>query len=169
LGPAPAENPRKAVALSAWCPRMVTVRTTPPAFIPPSGDQRRPMSEHRVADGPKFEFKLQCCPGPGDYGTRWLPPCCPSSARAEAVNLIVTEKSDGVPRRKPFIGDNDRVRRARSEVALSASPNHRLSEHDARQRITQNRTAREHSHERDDLCNVIEDWRSLRLITPSPP
>jgi hypothetical protein len=32
--------------------------------------------------------------------------------RAEAVNLIVVEKSVDVPRREPFAGNNDRVRRA---------------------------------------------------------
>jgi hypothetical protein len=32
--------------------------------------------------------------------------------RAEAVNLIVVEKSADVPRREPFAGNNDRVRRA---------------------------------------------------------
>jgi hypothetical protein len=31
---------------------------------------------------------------------------------AEAANLVVTEKSGGVPRREPSVGDNDRVRRA---------------------------------------------------------
>jgi hypothetical protein len=51
----------------------------------------------------------------------------------------------------------------------SASLNHRLSEHDARWCITQNRVAWEYSRERDDLCNVIEDRRRLRLRTPSPP
>jgi hypothetical protein len=44
-----------------------------------------------------------------------------------------------------------------------------LSEHDARQRITQNRAAREYGRERDDLRNVIEDQMCLRLGTPSPP
>jgi hypothetical protein len=48
-GSAPAGNPRKAVALSAWWPRMVTGWTTPPADIPPSGDQRCLTPEHRVA------------------------------------------------------------------------------------------------------------------------
>jgi hypothetical protein len=50
-----------------------------------------------------------------------------------------------------------------------ASPNYRLSEHDARWRITQNRTAREYGRERDDLRNIIEDRRCFRLRTPSPP
>jgi hypothetical protein len=48
-GPAPTGNPWKAVALSAWWPWMVTGQTTPLANIPPSGDQRRPTPEHRVA------------------------------------------------------------------------------------------------------------------------
>jgi hypothetical protein len=51
----------------------------------------------------------------------------------------------------------------------SASPNHRLSEHDARWHITQNRTAREYDREWDDLSNIIDDRRRLRLRTPSPP
>jgi hypothetical protein len=35
--------------------------------------------------------------------------------------------------------------------------------------ITQNRAAREYGREWDDLHNVIEDRRHLRLRTPSPP
>jgi hypothetical protein len=45
---------------------------------------------------------------------------------AEPKNLIVIEKSADVPRREPSVGGNDRARRARSEAASSASPNHRL-------------------------------------------
>jgi hypothetical protein len=75
------------------------------------------------------------------------------------ANLIIAEKLAG----------NDQVRRVRSEAASSASLNHRLSEHDARRRITQSRAAREYDRERDDLCNVIEDRRRLRRKTPSPP
>jgi hypothetical protein len=60
---------------------------------------------------------------------------------AEAANHVVTEKSTGVPRREPSVGDNDRVRCARSEATSSESPNRRLSEHDVRRRITQNRAA----------------------------
>jgi hypothetical protein len=88
---------------------------------------------------------------------------------AKAVNLVIVEKSVGVPRREPSVGDNDRARHARCEVASSASPNHRLSRHDARRRITQNRAAREYDRDRDDLHNIIEDQRHLRLRTPSPP
>jgi hypothetical protein len=57
----------------------------------------------------------------------------------EVANLTVAEKSVGVPRRKPSISDNNRARRARSETGSSASPNHCLSEHDARQHINQSR------------------------------
>jgi protein required for attachment to host cells len=55
---------------------------------------------------------------------------------AEAANLIVAKKSTDIPRREPSIDNNDRARRARSEAASSASPNHRMSEHDARECIT---------------------------------
>jgi hypothetical protein len=55
---------------------------------------------------------------------------------ADAANLIVAEKSADVPRRDPSVGGNDRVRRVRSEAASSASLNCRLSEHNARRRIT---------------------------------
>jgi hypothetical protein len=78
------------------------------------------------------------------------PPCCPSLEGAEVANLVITEKSTGVPQREPSVGDNDRARRARSEAASSTSSNCRLSEHDAR-------------------WHIIEDWRCLRLRTPSPP
>jgi hypothetical protein len=53
--------------------------------------------------------------------------------------------------------------------AEAAGPNRRMSEHDARWRITQNRVAWEYNREWDDLYNVIEDQRCLRLRTPSPP
>jgi hypothetical protein len=88
---------------------------------------------------------------------------------AEAANLIVTEKLAGVPQREPSISDNDRARHARSESASSASPNHHRSEHDARRCITKNRATWEYDRDWDDLRNVIEDHRRLRLRTPSPP
>jgi hypothetical protein len=88
---------------------------------------------------------------------------------AEAANLIIAEKSTGVPQKEPSVGDNDRARRAQSEAASSAIPNHRLSEHNARRRITQSRAAQEYGPERDDLRNVIEDQRHLRCRTPSLP
>jgi hypothetical protein len=88
---------------------------------------------------------------------------------AGASNLVVVEKSTGVPQREPSVGDNDRARRVRSEVASSASPNHRMFEHDARRCITQNHAGRECDRDQDDLRNVIEDWRRSRTRTPSPP
>jgi hypothetical protein len=48
-GPAPVGSVWKAVALSAWWPRMVINRTTALADIPPSGDQRRLMLGCRAA------------------------------------------------------------------------------------------------------------------------
>jgi hypothetical protein len=86
----------------------------------------------------------------------------------ETIQLIA-EKSAGIPRREPSIDDNDQARCARSEAASSTSPNRHLSEHDAWWRITQNRTAWEYGRERDDLRNIVEDRRRLRLRTPSPP
>jgi hypothetical protein len=70
---------------------------------------------------------------------------------AEAVNLVVAEKSTDVPRKEPSGGHNDRARRARSEVASSFSPNQRLAGNNARRRITQNRNVREYGRDRDDL------------------
>jgi hypothetical protein len=55
---------------------------------------------------------------------------------AEAMNLVVAEKSAGVPRVEPSAGRNNRAGRARSEAVSSASPNQHLSEHDACRRIT---------------------------------
>jgi hypothetical protein len=69
----------------------------------------------------------------------------------EAVNLVIAEKSTGVPRREPSGGHNDRARRAQSEVASSFSPNRRLARNDAQRRITQNRNVREYGRDRDDL------------------
>jgi hypothetical protein len=42
---------------------------------------------------------------------------------AEAVNLIIAEKSASVPRKEQSDGHNDWARRARSEAASSASLN----------------------------------------------
>jgi hypothetical protein len=50
--------------------------------------------------------------------------------RAEAANLVVAEKSAGVPRGEPSAGHNDWAGRARSEAASSASPRRHLSEHE---------------------------------------
>jgi hypothetical protein len=71
-------NPRKAVALSAWHLQQISHHRE-------IKDVRRPNTERRL--GPEFEFRLQCCPGPDDYGdhpahgARWPSPCCPISAR----------------------------------------------------------------------------------------
>jgi hypothetical protein len=81
---------------------------------------------------------------------------------AAAANLVITEKLTDVPRREPSGGHNDRARRARSEVASSFSPNRRLTENDARRRITQNRNVREYDRDRDDIRNVLEDQRRFR-------
>jgi hypothetical protein len=70
---------------------------------------------------------------------------------AEAANLVVAEKSTDVPQREPSGGHNDRVRRARSEVASSFSHNQRLAGNDARRCITQNRNVREYGRDWDDL------------------
>jgi hypothetical protein len=75
----------------------------------------------------------------------------------EAANLVIVEKSASVHQREPSVGNNDRARRAWSEAASSTSPNRRLTEHNARRHITQNRAAREYDFDRDDLPNVIED------------
>jgi hypothetical protein len=64
---------------------------------------------------------------------------------AEVTNLVVAEKLAGGPQRELSAGHKDRARRARSEVVSSASPNWHLAWNDVRQRITQNRNAREYS------------------------
>jgi hypothetical protein len=68
---------------------------------------------------------------------------------AEATNLVVAEKSAGVPRKEPSSGHNDRARRAQSEAASSASLNQHLAKNDAHWRITQNRNAREYNCDRN--------------------
>jgi hypothetical protein len=103
------------------------------------------------------------------HGARWLPLAVLAQQGAEVANLVITKKSVGFPQREPSVGDNDRARHARSEAASSASPNHHLSEHDTCWRITQNCATWECGRERDDLHNVTEDRRCLRLRMPSPP
>jgi hypothetical protein len=88
--------------------------------------------------------------------------------RAEAANHVVAEKSAGVPREEPSVGCNDRVGRARSEAASSASSRQYLSEHDACHCITQDRNVREYGRNQNDLRNIIEDRRRIRDRTPSP-
>jgi hypothetical protein len=50
---------------------------------------------------------------------------------AEATNLVVAEKSVGVPQGEPSVGRNDRAGHARSEAVSSASPRRHLSERNA--------------------------------------
>jgi hypothetical protein len=88
---------------------------------------------------------------------------------AEAANLVIAEKSAGVPREEPSADRNDRAEHNQSEVASSASPKRHLSEHDARRRITQNRNAWEYDRNQNDLRNIIEDRRRIRDRMPSPP
>jgi hypothetical protein len=88
---------------------------------------------------------------------------------AEAANLIVAEKSTSGSRGEPSAGHNDRARRARSEVASSASPNRHLAENNAHQRITQNHNAWEYGHNQNGLRNIIEDRRHIQDRTLSPP
>jgi hypothetical protein len=87
---------------------------------------------------------------------------------AEAMNLVVAEKSASGPRREPSGGQNDWARHVRSEAAFSASPNRHLAKNDARRCITQNRNAWEYGRNRDDLRNIIKDRRRIRDRTPSP-
>jgi hypothetical protein len=103
------------------------------------------------------------------YGTRLPPLAILAQQGAEAVNLIIAEKLAGVPQKEPSSGHNDRARRAQSEAASSASPNRHLAKNDVRRCITQNRNAREYGHDRDNLHNIVEDRRRLRVRTPSPP
>jgi hypothetical protein len=51
------------------------------------------------------------------------PPALLAQHGAEAVNLIIAEKSASGPQREPSAGHNDRARHARSEAASLASPN----------------------------------------------
>jgi hypothetical protein len=78
---------------------------------------------------------------------------------AEATNYVITEWSTDNPRGEPSIGNrsHNRAKRARSEIASSASDNRRLADNDAHRWITQNRQMRECSHDREDLHNVIDD------------
>jgi hypothetical protein len=82
---------------------------------------------------------------------------------AEAMNLIVAEKSASGLRRGPSAGSNDRASHTRSEAASSASPNQHLAENNARWRIMQNHSAREYGYNWDDLRNVIEDRSAIGI------
>jgi hypothetical protein len=65
---------------------------------------------------------------------------------AKAANLLIAEKLAGIPQKEPSGGHNDRSRRARSEVASSASPNRGLAENDVCRCITQNHNTWEYGH-----------------------
>jgi hypothetical protein len=90
---------------------------------------------------------------------------------AEAANHVIAERSTDNPRREPPVDNRsyDRAKRARSEVASSASGNHRLADNDVHRWITQNRHLWESGCGRDDLRNVIDDVRHLRTRSPTPP
>jgi hypothetical protein len=60
--------------------------------------------------------------------------------RAEAANYVIAERSADGSRWEPFVDNwsHDRAKWARSEVASSASSNHRLADNDVRRRMWHN-------------------------------
>jgi hypothetical protein len=58
----------------------------------------------------------------------------------ETVNYVIAQRLTGNPRGEPSVGNrsNDRIKRARSEAASSASSNRLLADNDVHRRITQN-------------------------------
>jgi hypothetical protein len=92
--------------------------------------------------------------------------------RANATNhVIAVERSVSNHRRKPSIGNKSGgcAKCAQSEAASLASDNRRLADNDVRRRIMQNRSQQEYGCDRDNLCNVIDDWRHHRARSPTPP
>jgi hypothetical protein len=89
---------------------------------------------------------------------------------AEAVNYVTVQQSVDNPRGEPFVGNrsNDRAKRARSEAAASISANRRLADNNARRWITQNRHLREYTRDCDDVRNIIDDRRCLRVRSSTP-
>jgi hypothetical protein len=81
---------------------------------------------------------------------------------AKAANLVVEEKSTSRPQREPYACHNDRAGHSRSEAASSNSPNQHLAKNDVHRCVSQNRNTRGYGHNRDDLRNIIEDWRRVR-------
>jgi hypothetical protein len=166
-GPAPMGNPQR-IAISS--------------FVAPNGDRSLNSSSGYPTIG-RSEMSDAQTPSTGlaqnlntDFNAVWVQVIMKSIQRmvpdgsplallaqqgTEAVNLVVAEKSASRPRREPSAGHNDRARHARSEAASSASPNWHLAKKDVRRRNTQNRNTWEYGHNRDDLRNVIEDWRCL--------
>jgi hypothetical protein len=84
------------------------------------------------------------------------------------VNLVTVEKSTGNPYREPSVGNrsHDLARRARSEAASLVSGDCCLADNVTRWQITQNGYMWETYRGRDNLCNVIEDWRHIRARSP---
>jgi hypothetical protein len=95
----------------------------------------------------------------------------PAQQGAEVVNIITAQWPAGNPRGEPSVGNlsDDREKRAQSEAVASASGNHRLADNDVWWRITQNRYLWECGCDRKDLCNIIDDRRSRRARSPTPP
>jgi hypothetical protein len=90
---------------------------------------------------------------------------------AETVNYVIAQQSVSNPRGEPSVGNrsNDRVKRARGEAAALTSGNCRLADNDTCRRITQNHQMREYGRDRDDLRNVIDDQRRLRVRSVTSP
>jgi hypothetical protein len=90
---------------------------------------------------------------------------------AKAVNFIVAQRSVDNPRGEPSVDNrsNEWVKRAQSEAVASASGNRCLADNDTRQRITQNYHQRGCGRDREDLHNIINDWRRLKARSSTPP
>jgi hypothetical protein len=89
---------------------------------------------------------------------------------AKVANVIVAQRSVDNPRGEPSVSNlsNDRGKGVWSEASSSASGNRHLADNDAWRWITQNRYLREFGRDREDLCNVIDDWRRLRASSLTP-
>jgi hypothetical protein len=88
-----------------------------------------------------------------------------------ASQIIVAKPSAGNHRGEPSVRNwsADRVKRAQSEEACSASRNRCLVDNDAHWRITQNHRQQEYDRDPANLRNVINDRRCLMAWTSSPP
>jgi hypothetical protein len=87
-----------------------------------------------------------------------------------ANHVIAAERLADNHRGEPYISNRSdgRAKQAQSEAPTTASGNRHLGDNDARWRITQNYWQREYDHDRDDLCNIIDDRRHLRARSPTP-
>jgi hypothetical protein len=77
----------------------------------------------------------------------------------------------GTKKFSPPVGSQPPPRWARGPLSVPCrlgTPVYK-SKHDAHRRITQNRNAWEYGRNRNDLRNIIEDWRRIRDRRPSPP